>query len=129
MKSIKQIVNFKSGPIDVYNALMDSKKHSKFTGSKAVISKKIGGRFSAYEGGLHGKNLQLTEGKKIVQAWRCEMDEWPKNHYSTATFLLKKAKVGTKLIFTQVGVPDKCYKSIKQGWTDYYWKPMKKMLE
>jgi len=29
---------------------MDSKKHSKFTGSKAKISREIGGKYSIFEG-------------------------------------------------------------------------------
>lgn len=42
-KTIKQTIFFKAEPHDVYEALMDSKKHSKFTGDKAVISRKEGG--------------------------------------------------------------------------------------
>lgn len=29
----------------------------------------------------------------------------------------------------QTAVPDQHYASIKQGWIEYYWKPMKGMLE
>lgn len=129
MKTIKQTVNFKASPHDVYEALMDSKKHSRFTGSSARISSKVGGRFSAYGGGIKGKNLQLVKDKKIVQEWYCETDGWPEGHFSKATFLLSKTKTGTKMTFIQTNVPDGAYKSIKQGWTDYYWKPMKEMLE
>jgi len=31
--------------------------------------------------------------------------------------------------FTQSGVPGQYYDDIKQGWRDFYWAPMKKMLE
>jgi len=129
MKSIKQVVKFKANPEEVYSALMSSKKHSQFTGSTAKISTKVGGKFSAYEGGLYGKNLILVKNKKIVQEWRCEMNEWPKDHYSKIIFLIKKTKDGSELIFTQTGVPDKCYASIKQGWIDYYWNSMKKFFD
>ena len=129
MKTIKQTVLFKATPHEVYEAVMNSKKHAQFTGSPAKISNKIGGSFSTYDGGLQGKNLQLSPGKKIVQLWRCEMDGWPKEHYSTATFLLTKTKNGTKLAFTQTGVPDSCVKSISGGWKTYYWQPMKEILE
>ena len=127
MKAIKQSVVFKASPKDVYGALIDSKKHSKFTGDKAVISKKVGGKFTAFSGYAFGKNLKLVPGKKIVQSW--STTEWPNGAYSKATFDLKKTKTGTKLTFTQTGVPDKFYKDIKQGWITYYWKPMKKFLE
>lgn len=115
---------FKASPHEVYEALMDSKKHSSFTGSTAKISRKIGGSFSAYDGGLHDKNLELVKDKKIVQAWRCEMDNWPEKHYSKAVFSMKRTAKGTKLSFVQTGIPDACKESIAKGWHDFYWKPM-----
>lgn len=127
-KTIRQTVTFKASPYEVYEALMDSGKHSKFTGSKAVISRKIGGTFSAWGGSISGTNLVLVPDKKIVQAWRSDESDWPKGHYSKVTFLLKKLRKGTRLIFTQTGVPEAAYASINQGWRDYYWKPMKEMF-
>ena len=128
-KTIRQTVTFKASPHEMFEALMDSKKHSKFTGGKATVSRKVSGEFSIFGGGLYGKNLELKKDKKIVQAWACKMKGWPKNHFSTAIFTLAKTKSGTKLVFVQTGVPSGCYVEIKQGWFDYYWKPMKEMLE
>lgn len=128
-KIVRQSVTIKATPREVYEALMDSRKHSKFTGEKASMSRKVGEKFSIFEGGLTGTNLELAEGKKIVQSWRASMRDWPKDHYSKATFSMKPVKGGTRLTFTQSGVPEKCYESISQGWRDYYWKPMKEMLE
>ena len=128
-KNIKQTVNFKATPHEVYEALIDSRKHSAFTGDKAIISRKVNGKFSAYSGGLRGKNLELVKDKKIVQAWQCIMRGWSKEYFSIATFSLKKTKSGTKLEFTHAGVPISCNASIAEGWRTYYWKPMKEMLE
>ena len=127
-KIIRQSVNFKASPHGVYEALMSSKKHSEFTGSKAIISRKVGGKFKAYDGGLSGTNIQLVKDKKIVQSWHCKMNGWPKDHYSKVIFKFSKAKNGTLLTFVHSGVPAVCYASIKNGWTDFYWKQMKKML-
>ncbi len=128
-RNINQSVIFKASPHEVYETLMDSKKHSTFTGSKAIISRKVGGKFKVYDGGLHGKNLELIKDKKIVQAWQCDMKEWPKNHYSVVSFILKKIKDGAKLTLKQLNVPSDCYVSISNGWKEYYWKPMKKMFQ
>lgn len=122
-KSIKQSVVVKGTPHEVYELLLDSKKHSAMTGGKAVMSNKEGGKFSAWDGYIDGKNLKLVADKKIVQSWHAS--DWPEGHYSTVTFALAKAKQGTKLTFTQVGVPTEFCDSIKQGWIDYYWNPMK----
>lgn len=106
---------------------MDSKKHSKFTGSPAKINREVGGRFSIYDGDLVGLNLELVPDQKIIQSWRSS--DWTEGHYSRATFSLKKVEQGTHLTFTQTGVPEEHYDDISQGWRDYYWTPMKEMLE
>ena len=126
-KAIKQTVTFKASPHDVYEALMDSKKHAKFTGDKATISQKVGGKFSAFDGYSEGTNLELIPDNKIVQTWRAS--DWPEGVYSKVTFSFKEIAVGTRLTFTQIGVPVKQYDEIAQGWRDYYWAPMKEMLE
>src|SRR6266498_3601 len=47
-KTIRQSVTFNVVPHEVFEALMDSKKHAKFTGAPAKISRKIGGKFMAH---------------------------------------------------------------------------------
>ncbi|HCV43697.1 MAG TPA: hypothetical protein DGH68_09455 [Bacteroidetes bacterium] len=126
-KTIRQSVTLSATPEQVYEALMNSKTHAKFTGAPAKISRKVGGKISAYDGYIDGTNVELVKNKKIVQMWRG--GDWPEGDYSRATFALKKVKGGTKLTFTQTGVHDKQYRAIKQGWIDFYWVPMKKMFE
>ena len=127
IKTIRQSVIFKASPHEVYEALVDSKKHSKFTGAKASISLKIGGKFTAYDGYIDGINIELIPNKKIVQKWRGS--DWPEGQYSIATFELKKVASGTELIFTQKDVPEDQYESIGKGWIEHYWDKMKKFLE
>lgn len=126
-KNLKQIVTFQATPREIYDLLMTSKHHAAFTGAKARISQKVRGAFSAYEGWVQGKNLKLVKGKKIVQLWRGK--DWPKGHYSLATYTLAKNKNGTKLTFTHEKIPTHCFNDIKKGWTTHYWGPMKKYLK
>lgn len=126
-KSIRQIVNFKVPSREVYEALIHSKKHAKFTGSNARISRKVGGSFSVFDGYATGKNVELVDGKKIVQTWRAA--DWVEDHYSIVTFEIDPAPEGSRLTFTQKEVPISQYEAIKQGWRDFYWIPMKEMLE
>ena len=70
-KNLNQAIIFKASPNQVYEALMDSKKHAKFTGDKAEISREVGGKISAYGGFIEGENLELVQDKKITQKWRC----------------------------------------------------------
>jgi activator of HSP90 ATPase len=126
-KSIRQTVTIKASPHAVYETLMDAKKHAQFTGGEAKISRKVGGRFSISGGEIEGQNLELVPDQKIVQSWR--YSDWQEGVYSKATFSLEAMGEKTKLTFTQIGVPDEHYDEIKQGWIDYYWNPMKEMLE
>ena len=126
-KNIRQTATFKVSPHEVYEALMDAKKHVKFTGSTVHIERKIGGRFSVYDGDIEGVTLELVPDGKIVQSW-CFSD-WPDGHYSKVTFRLVAVPGGTRLAFFQSGVPAEHYKDIAQGWRDYYWTPMKETLE
>lgn len=128
-KTIKQTVTFAAKTAEVYALIMDSKKHTAFSGAKATMSNKPKGKFSTYDGYIHGHNIELTEGKKIVQAWHFDEDGWPEDHFSTCTFELKKEGTGTKLIFTQTDVPEHKVENLKTGWKDYYWKPMKEYLK
>jgi len=126
-KTINQTVTFKATPHQVYETLMDSKKHAELVGAEARINKKVGTKFSIYGGEIEGVNLELVPDRRIVQSWR--YSDWPEGHYSKATFLLEEIKGGTKLTFTQTDVPENLYQDVAQGWKDYYWQPMKEMLE
>ena len=126
-KTIRQTARFNANPEDIYKALMNSIIHSKFSGGKAIISNKVGGNFSVYDGYCSGKNLELVPSQKIVQLWRAS--DWAEGHFSTATFTFVKTKKGTKLSFVQTGVPVEHYEEIKKGWIDYYWTPIHLMFE
>lgn len=129
IKTIEQTVTFKASPHDVYEALMDSEKHTKFTGAKASISREVGGAFTAYDGALSGTILELVADTKIVQSWRGSDEGWVPGHYSTATFSLEAIDGGTRLSFVQTGVPEQRFEQISQGWHTYYWPKMKAFLE
>ena len=126
-KTIRQSITFRATPHAVYEALMDSRKHARFTGDAASISRKVGGKIMAYGGYITGTNLELVPDERIVQAWHAA--DWPKGQMSKVTFCLALTKGSTRLTFTHTGVPDEHYEAIQQGWIDHYWTPMKALLE
>jgi len=125
--TIKQTVIFKATPHEVYEALMDSKKHAAFSGGKASISHTVGGKISAYDNYIAGKNIELVPDKKIVQDW-CAVD-WPEGYFSRVMFKFTAIPEGTRLDFTHANVPEGTEEEFKQGWIDNYWEPMKRYLE
>lgn len=128
-KSIKQTVTFDATPDKIYNLIMDQKKHAAFTGLKVIMSTKVKGKFNAFDGYIHGYNIELVENKKIIQAWHFAEEGWPDDHYSICTFLLEREGNKTKLDFRQTDVPEHKVESLKDGWKQFYWKPMKALLK
>ena len=126
-KTIKQTVSFKASPHDIYEILMDSKKHAKFSGEAAKISRSVGAKFSVYGGYIQGTNLELVQDEKIVQDWHSQ--GWPKDHHSKVTFQLKKHGKGCRLTFSHADVPEDDYLAKKQGWKEHYWDRIKAMLQ
>ena len=126
-KTLQQKVRFRASPTEVYEMLMDSGKHRSLSGMPAKISKKVGGRFTAWGSHITGFNLALLPGRKIVQAWRAT-GWWP-DHYSIAIFDIKKIRGGSRLEFTQIGIPPHRYSGHYRGWIEAYWTPMKEILD
>jgi activator of HSP90 ATPase len=126
-KALRQTVTLHAPPNEVYDLLMNSKKHGAFTHAKAEISTKVGGRISAYDGYISGKNIELKPGKRIVQLWHAA--DWPDELESTVVFEFQKVKSGTKLIFTHKNIPMEDYDDIKQGWIENYWNLMKEYFD
>jgi activator of HSP90 ATPase len=94
------------------------------TGGAAKVSARVGGKFSAWDGYITGKNILLEENKKIVQEWRTT--EFPESASSSIVeILLTEKKSGTTLTLKHhkipYGQPD-----YKAGWTKHYFEPMKK---
>ena len=128
-KTIRQTATFEATPDKIYHLIMDEKEHAAFTGSKAKISREPNGKFTVFDGYCHGYNIELVEGKKIVQAWHFEEDGWPENHYSICNFELERDGEKTRLKFLQTDVPENTYESLKEGWKQYYWESIKTYLK
>jgi len=109
-------------PQEIYKAWLSTKGHSALTGSAATVR---GIKFTAWDGYIFGRTLELEPNRRIVQAWRTSefADDDPDSHLEV---LLNKTKGGTKVILTHINIPAGQADSYKQGWKDFYFKPMKK---
>jgi activator of HSP90 ATPase len=127
-RSIKQKEVIPAEPIQVYEALVDAKIHTEFTGSKATSNPKVGGKFTAWDGYISGKNLKLEKGRRLIQEWKTT--EWPADYQpSVVEFSFKKTKTGTELTMIHSKVPAEQADSYRQGWIDSYWEPLKRYFK
>jgi activator of HSP90 ATPase len=111
-------------PSIIYDAWLNSKVHGEMIGSDADIDSEIGGKFNIWDGYISGRTIELTKYKKIVQEWRTT--EFPENCADSILELdFEETKNGTKLILKHSNIPDSQSEEYKQGWLDFYFKPMK----
>ncbi|MES2587816.1 MAG: SRPBCC domain-containing protein [Bacteroidota bacterium] len=127
--TISETIFFDAMSKDVYEILMNEDKHSELTASNVVMSQEIDGKFEIFDGYVHGYNIELIEGEKIVQAWHFEEDGWQEDHFSICTFIFEAFENKCKVIFTQTGIPAHKVESLRSGWNEFYWEPMAEYLE
>jgi activator of HSP90 ATPase len=122
--TIKQKVVIPASPKQVYEAYVDPKKHSEFTGSKATGKAVIGGKFTAWDGYIFGKNLELEAGKRVVQEWTTT--DWMEGYPASKLELtFREVPEGTEIVMVQSNVPKEQADEIAEGWTEFYWNPLK----
>jgi activator of HSP90 ATPase len=126
--TIKQNVIISAEPEEVYDAFMDVDKHLAFTGSKSTCNPKIEGKFTAWDNYILEKKLEMEKGKRIAQEW--VTSEWPKGYSpSKLELIFNKIKEGTEILMIQSNVPADQVEDLKQGWIDFYWKPLKECFK
>ena len=129
--AIRQQIEFKASPQRLYEALLDAKAFSAFTGAPAEIDRQAGGAFSCFGGMIAGRNIELVPNKRIVQDWRVKI--WPEGLYSIVEFDLEPDGTGTRLVLTHDGFPDDMRAHFNGempdgGWHRQYWEPLPKYL-
>jgi activator of HSP90 ATPase len=108
---------------EIYNSWLNGDQHAAMTGAPATGKAEIGAEFTAWDGYISGKNLELTENEKIIQAWRTsEFRE--EDEDSLLEVYLKPFEGGCKLTLVHSRIPEN-QPDYEQGWEDHYFAPMK----
>jgi activator of HSP90 ATPase len=124
MEKILMAVTLPGKAKRIYEAWLNSKEHTAFTGAAAKISKKPGSEFTAWDGYISGRNIELQAGKSILQSWRT--DEFPEGAADSLLYLrFDDTDKGCKLTLVHSDIPDGQSAQYKQGWKDFYFTPMK----
>src|SRR5438552_1469812 len=116
--TIHQEIEFNVSPKQLYEAQLDSKRSTEFSGRPAETNREVGGAFSRFKGHIDGRNLELVLNQRIVQAWR--VVTWPEGAYSIVRFEPCHYPPGLDdpLIQNQFQVPNQ---RIVQAWRVVTW--------
>ncbi len=111
-------------PRAVFDAWMSSKAHTDMTGGAAEIDAKVGGEFTAWDGYIRGRTLELEPGKRITQTWRTtEFAEGAQD--SNVEIELDALPGGTQITVHHTGLADGEAEKYLDGWAQFYETPMK----
>jgi len=115
-------------PVDVYEAWLSSEGHTAMTGSPANVDRNVSGEFSAWDGYIFGRTLELIPNQRIVQAWRTS--EFPEGAPdSHVEIVLEEIPDGTMITLIHRDLPEDQVDSYRQGWEDFYFKPLKEYFK
>ncbi len=115
-------------PETVYAAWLDSKTHGEMTGAAAAVAAAVGAPFTAWDGYIHGRTLELVPGRRIVQSWRTS-EFAASDPDSKIVVELEPTASGTRLTLAHSRVPDGQTSYEESGWRDFYFEPMKAYFE
>ena len=108
---------------EIYTSWLNSKSHTKMTGGTASISDKIGASFSAWDGYIKGRNIELKPYTRILQSWRTSQFQEHEED-SQIEILLNEVDGQTELTLIHTKVPESG-EHYKKGWNNHYFQPMK----
>jgi activator of HSP90 ATPase len=114
---------FAAAPEALFRAWLSSKEHSLMTGSPAKVQARVGGRFSAWDGYITGRTLELQAPSRIVQAWRTG-EFAASDPDSRVEIVLQGVNGGTRLTLTHSEIPPGQAESYQSGWEEWYFAPM-----
>ena len=113
-------------PLVVFAAWVDGESHTRMTGGEATGEPAEGAEFTAWDGYISGRNIELIPGALIVQSWRTsQFDDSDPDSRLEITFEFE-GEDSTRLTLTHSDVPDDQAAGYESGWSDHYFGPMKR---
>jgi len=128
LTTLEQKITVSASPDEVYEAYVNPEKQSEFTKSAATGKPEVGEKFTAWDGYISGKYLELEKGRKIVQEWIST--DWPEGYPPSRFELrLKATSKGTEITVIHSNIPTEQKEDLAEGWNDFYWEPMKEYFK
>lgn len=131
--SIQQQATIPASPAQVYAILADAEALSALSGTSGQAGRLPGEEFSAFDGHVTGRQIDLAPDQRVVQAWRFPV--WEPGQYTIVRFTLEAEAGGTRLTIDQDGEPEEadalgCHQTwhdhLDANWPTFYLAPLTK---
>ncbi|MEY3011427.1 MAG: hypothetical protein RIT45_162 [Pseudomonadota bacterium] len=124
LESFELHVQLGTPPDQVYQAWLDAEEHTDFTGGEATVDPRVGGVFTAGDGYIQGRTLELEPERRIVQSWRTSDFEETDADSRLELFFDADGEGGCKLTLRHTDLPAGQGARYEQGWREFYFTPM-----
>lgn len=125
VKQIEQIYTIKAPVAQVWKALTDAAMAEQWGAAPAKVDATEGGEFSYWDGDIHGVNTKVVPEKLLQQDWYGhDNPDWKYN--VTFNFEEHDGVTTVHMLYSGNILDEK--KDIAD-WRDYYFEPIKKLLE
>lgn len=119
---IQQQAMIDADPAQVYAVLADAGALSALSGMSGAVGRSAGEEFSAFDGHVVGRQVEMVPGDRIVQTWR--FPAWEPGIYSVVRFTVVAEGGRTRLVIDQHGEPADWHDHIDANWPTFYLTPL-----
>lgn len=127
MSHVKQIFNITAPTRRVWRALTDASIIEQWGAGPAKMDARVGGEFSLWDGGVHGTTTEIVPEKLLRQDWYG--DDNPDRKYDVTFSFDFDDYRGDTVVTVEHEASDDDQQSMSDGWREYYFEPIKKLLE
>lgn len=126
MQDIVQTYTINAPVEKVWQALTDAKLIDQWGAGPAEFDAKESGTFSLWGGDIHGTNTTLVPNELLEEDWFGHDN--PERCYKVS-FKLTENNGVTTIKLSHKDVPDQEVDDFAESWKDYYFDPIKQLLE
>jgi activator of HSP90 ATPase len=111
----------------IFDILTDGAQFSAMSGgAPGNLGATAGDEFSCFGGMIHGRNVEVAQGKLPVQAWRAK--NWSEGVYSMVRFERQSEGPKTRVVLDLTGLPEGQGEHLEENWHTNYWTPLGALL-
>jgi activator of HSP90 ATPase len=118
---IQQTYTIKAPVSIVWQSLVEPEHIQIWSGSKAVMSDKVGAEFSLWDGDIYGTNTKVHPGELLEQDWFG--GDWP-NASRVVIEVSGDENNHTHIKLTHTQLPAEEEADFANGWHDFYFGPL-----